>query len=193
MGNALIATTPGLCCLHNDSLCHHLSSKALIDTTMSERNGLRFLVSFGRGILRLLLTTALICDAVEGAFMFARQPNNALPKQYRNPSETRLPSMSLRSKLSDQDDIPEGGESTSDEPVVQSVVRVDDHGSDLTNRFKCKVNALMGTFDPKSGEDDERQEGNILNGELTVVLLYALSKLEYTRKSSICLMVNFSM
>ena len=102
--------------------------------------------------------------------MFARQPNNALPKRYRNPGETRLPSMSLRSKLSDQDDIPEGGESTSDEPVVQSVVRVDDHGSDLTNRFKFKVNALMGTFDPKSGEDDERQEGNILNGKLKIVL-----------------------
>ena len=53
---------------------------------------------------------------------------------------------------------------------MQSVVRVDDHGSDLTNRFEFKVNALMGTFDPKSGEDDERQEGNILNGKLKIVL-----------------------
>ena len=55
-----------------------------------------------------------------------------------------------------------GGE---EEPIVKSTVKIDDHGSDLTNRFKYKVNALMGVFDPANGVDDERQEGNILNGK----------------------------
>ena len=36
--------------------------------------------------------------------------------------------------------------------------------SDMTDRFKYQVNALMGGYDPQSGPDDERQDGNILNG-----------------------------
>eukprot|EP00591_Stephanopyxis_turris_P012477 CAMPEP_0195520748 /NCGR_PEP_ID=MMETSP0794_2-20130614/17524_1 /TAXON_ID=515487 /ORGANISM="Stephanopyxis turris, Strain CCMP 815" /LENGTH=219 /DNA_ID=CAMNT_0040650167 /DNA_START=14 /DNA_END=673 /DNA_ORIENTATION=+ len=36
----------------------------------------------------------------------------------------------------------------------------------MSNRFKYKVNALMGTFDPPSGPDDEKQDGNILNALL---------------------------
>ena len=47
-----------------------------------------------------------------------------------------------------------GGE---EEPIIKSTVKIDDHGSDLTNRFKYKVNALMGVFDPANGVDDERQ------------------------------------
>lgn len=34
---------------------------------------------------------------------------------------------------------------------------------DMTDRFRYSVNAMMGTFDP-SGADDERQNGNILQG-----------------------------
>jgi putative lipoic acid-binding regulatory protein len=55
-----------------------------------------------------------------------------------------------------------------DQPIMRtSTVKIDDGGSDLTNRFKYKVNALMGVFDPQVGEDDERQDGNILNAMLT--------------------------
>ena len=58
-------------------------------------------------------------------------------------------------------------EASEEEPAVESVIRVNDHGSDLTDRFKYKVNALMGNFDPQTGVDDERQDGNILNGRWT--------------------------
>ena len=40
--------------------------------------------------------------------------------------------------------------------------------SDMTDRFKYQVNALMGTYDPLTGVDNERQEGNILQGECHV-------------------------
>ena len=54
-----------------------------------------------------------------------------------------------------------------DEPMlVQSTVRIDDGGSNMTDRFKYSVNALMGTYDPQVGVDDERQAGNILNAML---------------------------
>jgi putative lipoic acid-binding regulatory protein len=71
---------------------------------------------------------------------------------------------------------PDGGEDEEsaeyddddDQPLMQTgTVTMDDGGSDLTNRFKYKVNALMGVFDPQVGEDDERQDGNILNAMLT--------------------------
>lgn len=66
-------------------------------------------------------------------------------------------------------DAGDGSDVTSDaeEPVfVQSTVRIDDGGSNMTDRFKYSVNALMGTYDPQVGVDDERQAGNILNAML---------------------------
>ena len=52
-------------------------------------------------------------------------------------------------------------------PANVSVIKIDDGGSDLTDRFKYKVNALMGTFDPPNSDlDDEHQNGNILNAML---------------------------
>ena len=45
-------------------------------------------------------------------------------------------------------------------------ITINDGGSDLTDRFKYKVNALMGTYDPKFGNDDEHQVGNIMNALL---------------------------
>jgi putative lipoic acid-binding regulatory protein len=62
-----------------------------------------------------------------------------------------------------------------EEPIVESVVRMDDGGSDLTNRFKYKVNALMGVFDPQTGVDDENQSGNILNALLTFPVRYSFN------------------
>ena len=68
--------------------------------------------------------------------------------------------------MSESETNPEGEE----EPIAKAVIKMDDGGSDLTNRFKYKVNALMGVFDPKDGVDDERQDGNILNGKEGIAL-----------------------
>ena len=73
--------------------------------------------------------------------------------------------VSLRQYLSEGSDGTV--EDDDDEPMfTQSTVRIDDGGSNLTDRFKYKVNALMGVFDPANGVDDERQDGNILNAML---------------------------
>ena len=43
------------------------------------------------------------------------------------------------------------------------------------NHSQCsQVNALMGVFDPQ-GEDDERQDGNILNAMLTFPIKYSFN------------------
>jgi putative lipoic acid-binding regulatory protein len=69
----------------------------------------------------------------------------------------------LSSEVGDDSDVT----ADADEPVfAQSTVRIDDGGSNMTDRFKYSVNALMGTYDPQVGVDDERQAGNILNAML---------------------------
>lgn len=61
-------------------------------------------------------------------------------------------------------------------PIIgEAAVRVDDGGSDLTDRFKYKVNALMGVFDPQSETDDERQDGNILSAMLKFPVRYSFN------------------
>ena len=62
-----------------------------------------------------------------------------------------------------------------EEPLLESVIRMNDGGSDLTDRFKYKVNALMGVFDPQMGADDERQSGNILNAMLKFPVQYSFN------------------
>lgn len=64
-----------------------------------------------------------------------------------------------------------------DTPVIaQSTVKVNDHGSDLTDRFKWKVHALMGTFDPAASENDnEKTDGNILNAVMTFPTNYVFN------------------
>lgn len=57
-----------------------------------------------------------------------------------------------------------------------SVTTVDDGGSDLTDRFKYKVHALMGTYDPLPGAvDDENQTGNIIGSLLQFPTEYTFS------------------
>jgi len=52
----------------------------------------------------------------------------------------------------------------------------DDGGSDLTDRFKYKVHALMGTYDTPPGVvDDENQTGNILDKMLQFPTTYTFS------------------
>eukprot|EP00577_Skeletonema_sp_RCC1716_P022927 CAMPEP_0113415890 /NCGR_PEP_ID=MMETSP0013_2-20120614/24819_1 /TAXON_ID=2843 ORGANISM="Skeletonema costatum, Strain 1716" /NCGR_SAMPLE_ID=MMETSP0013_2 /ASSEMBLY_ACC=CAM_ASM_000158 /LENGTH=129 /DNA_ID=CAMNT_0000302899 /DNA_START=218 /DNA_END=607 /DNA_ORIENTATION=+ /assembly_acc=CAM_ASM_000158 len=53
---------------------------------------------------------------------------------------------------------------------------MDDGGSDLTDRFKYKVHALMGTYDlPEGKVDDENQTGNILGQLLQFPTEYTLT------------------
>lgn len=64
-----------------------------------------------------------------------------------------------------EETAPEADDSDDSEPIFETTVRIDDRGSNLDDRFKYKVHALMGTYDPQAGTDDERQDGNILNGK----------------------------
>jgi len=49
-------------------------------------------------------------------------------------------------------------------------------GNLLTNRFKYKVNALMGSYDPIQGDTDtEQTDGNILNALLQFPTLYSFN------------------
>jgi hypothetical protein len=78
----------------------------------------------------------------------------------------RVPSCAVGMSGNDEEETaPEGEDSDDSEPIFETTVRIDDGGSNLTDRFKYKVNALMGTFDPQTDNDDERQDGNILNGK----------------------------
>eukprot|EP00984_Skeletonema_dohrnii_P037338 scaffold39324_cov144-Skeletonema_dohrnii-CCMP3373.AAC.1 len=53
---------------------------------------------------------------------------------------------------------------------------MDDGGSDLTDRFKYKVHALMGTYDlPEGKVDDENQTGNILGAMLNFPTEYTFT------------------
>merc|ERR1740124_1268026 len=48
--------------------------------------------------------------------------------------------------------------------------------NDLTNRFKYKVNALMGSYDPPQGDTDtERTDGNILGALLNFPTTYSFT------------------
>ena len=52
--------------------------------------------------------------------------------------------------------------------TTTSTLRIDDGGSNLTDRFKYKVHALMGDYDPSEGTmDDEDQDGNIMKALIT--------------------------
>ena len=59
-------------------------------------------------------------------------------------------------------------------PMVQSgTVKIDDGGSDLTDRFKYKVQALMGNFDPAdTTKDTEKHSGNILSAVMSFPTTY---------------------
>jgi len=66
-----------------------------------------------------------------------------------------------------EDDDAANTSSTGDDddmPIVKSTVKIDDGGSDLTDRFKYTINALLGTFDdPHVTEDTEAAgQGNIV-------------------------------
>mmetsp|Transcript_23918 Transcript_23918/g.47578 ORF Transcript_23918/g.47578 Transcript_23918/m.47578 type:complete len:192 (+) Transcript_23918:129-704(+) len=60
--------------------------------------------------------------------------------------------------------------------VSASEVGADVDGDDLTDRFKYKVNALMGTYDPAGGRpDDETQTGNVAEALLNFPAPYSFA------------------
>ena len=66
-------------------------------------------------------------------------------------------------------------EEDNDEPIAKAVIKMDDGGSDLTDRFKYKVNALMGVFDPEEGKTDEEGQLNVLNAMLNFPVRYTFN------------------
>jgi len=77
---------------------------------------------------------------------------------------------------SNKDYTPEEEESPPPPMITTSTVRIDDGGSDLTERFKYKVNALMGAFDPADPtQDTENENGNILNALVRFPILYTFT------------------
>ena len=91
-------------------------------------------------------------------------------------SKARLSTLStkLTAEESDNNENDEHSDDNTEE-IARATVKIDDGGSDLTDRFKYKVNALMGVFDPQNGEDDERQDGNILSAMLNFPVRYTFN------------------
>lgn len=103
-------------------------------------------------------------------------PNQSITK----PTSSRIPYQRFHRLAHLQASAEEGaadkeGAAADVEPVYETVVKMDDGGSDLTDRFKYKVNALMGVFDPQTGVDDERQSGNIMNALLKFPVRYSFN------------------
>jgi hypothetical protein len=85
--------------------------------------------------------------------------------------------------MSESDDKSESQQEREEEPIAETVFKIDDGGSNLTDRFKYKVHALMGDYDPQDGVDDERQDGGILNGESEDCRLFVLRRPQPLPKS----------
>lgn len=70
------------------------------------------------------------------------------------------------------------------QPNIQPTFKINDHGSDLTDRFKYKVHALMGNFDPLAADkDNEHTDGNILNAFLEFPASYVFNVVGKTNGS----------
>lgn len=100
-----------------------------------------------------LALVAILCD-LTGSTAFLCFPQNG---QVRTSGRDSFVGVFSVEKMNDG----------ADEETKTDSEKPDDSGrsSDMTDRFKYKVNALMGTYDPTHGPDDEHQSGNILNGK----------------------------
>jgi len=71
----------------------------------------------------------------------------------------------------DDDHLEDDGGEEASSPSFEmdnATMKIDDGGSNLTDRFKYKVHALMGDYDPVEGvTDDEDQGGNIMKALIT--------------------------
>ena len=87
------------------------------------------------------------------------------------------------SNENDPEEVPEEG--AEDESITETVTmgiddegavfRVNDGGSNLTDRFKYKVHALMGDYDPPAEKDNEYETGHILNAMLQFPVTYTFN------------------
>ena len=69
----------------------------------------------------------------------------------------------------------ESDDTNNEEPEViqSSTVKINDGGSNLTDRFKYKVHALMGDYDPTdASKDTEESSGNILSAMMNFPTMY---------------------
>lgn len=98
-----------------------------------------------------------------------------LPYLSRDSSQicVQFNSIVLMKMTSDNENGDGSGEEEDLPLVAESTVKVDDGGSDLTDRFKYKVHALMGDFDPPpESVDDENQSGSIMDALTTFPTRY---------------------
>mmetsp|Transcript_10728 Transcript_10728/g.23768 ORF Transcript_10728/g.23768 Transcript_10728/m.23768 type:complete len:199 (+) Transcript_10728:177-773(+) len=105
---------------------------------------------------------------------------------HTNNAFSRGPTIRLHasSSGSDDDGKTELAAVNDDESTI-STVTIDDGGSDLTDRFKYKVHALMGTYDPVPGAvDDENQAGNIIGALLEFPTEYTFTVVGKTVEDS---------
>jgi putative lipoic acid-binding regulatory protein len=102
------------------------------------------------GIFLLPPTTIVTCSAFQHKLLV--------------PTESRRPPVSLR--VTADADLPsqDAAGDDDDTPIIKSTVKIDDGGSDLTQRFNYKMQALLGNFDPQIGDDTEADgQGNIIS------------------------------
>ena len=144
------------------------SSSGLISQMMSPLIGKTSLLVWAVLLLSSYPTTHTVCA-------FTIQSQATLLTPHRNDGNFRC-SQTL-SYLNVQDGPQEGGKDDDNQSIPagddegpifsEATVKIDDGGSDLNDRFKYKVNALMGTYDPQNTEiDNESHNGNILNAML---------------------------
>lgn len=128
-----------------------------------------------------LSTISVICFVISGVACFTVIPST---NDIRSLSTT---SLSLSSAEGFSENNVEGNDehyvtddkdatAAAETVITPASVTMDDGGSDLTDRFKYKVHALMGTYDPEPGKiDDENQSGNILGALLQFPTQYTFS------------------
>eukprot|EP00977_Amphora_coffeiformis_P025293 scaffold19202_cov107-Amphora_coffeaeformis.AAC.1 len=105
-------------------------------------------------------------------------PVRTCPTTFTNtkrPSDGSAASSLLRLGSQRPNDDPNDNENDEEPEIIQqiSTIKIDDGGSDLTDRFKYKVQALMGNFDPPdASQDTEDTAGNILGAMLQFPTTY---------------------
>ncbi len=104
----------------------------------------------------LLVATLLLPDGASAAFVAS--PRHSCSTSVPRSLTLLCQSLYPVSGADDDDALP---------PSIQTI-KIDDGGSDLTDRFKYKVQALMGTYDPADASQDteEASTGNILHAML---------------------------
>jgi putative lipoic acid-binding regulatory protein len=125
-------------------------------------------------------------------FLFSRAQKSFSPYRNRFLLFQSVDDLGAESSAFDEQGVPEENSSNNatditndnsdEEAIMTTTVRMDDGGSNMTDRFKYKVNALMGVFDPADVEaNNERGSGNILNALLNFPVNYSFNVVGRTR------------